>query len=222
LQYRPYLQGPRHWRRQRPGQAPRIRSAVPGCRQAAIRHGDGVVGRSARSQPAGPRAFLSAMGDLVRAGKIRYFGVSNYKSWRVAEICAICDRLGIDRPVVSQPYYNAMNRMPEVEHLPACAYYGLGVVRWMQPALVCFGSWQTKISLVPISRTVRHKIRVAVQPPFCARNVCSLGWSGCQWCDAVISGFVESRGGISPPRAPRHVREPLDSYGSRCSAVAMT
>ena len=33
---------------------------------------------------------------------------------------------------------------------------------------------------------------------------------------------VESRGGISPPRAPRHVREPLDSYGSRCSAVAMT
>jgi hypothetical protein len=31
---------------------------------------------------------------------------------------------------------------------------------------------------------------------------------------------VESRGGISPPRAPRHVREPLDSYGSRCSAVA--
>src|SRR6202521_816006 len=69
-----------------------------------------------------------AMGDLVRASKIRYFGVSNYKSWRVAEICAICDRLGIDRPVVSQPYYNAMNRMPEVEHLPACQFYGLGIV----------------------------------------------------------------------------------------------
>ena len=44
--------------------------------------------------------------------------------------------------------------------------------RWMQPALVCFGSWQAKISLVPISRSVRHKIRVAVQPPFCARDVC--------------------------------------------------
>ncbi len=61
---------------------------------------------------------VRALGDLVRAGKIRYFGVSNYKSWRVAEICNICDRLGIDRPVVSQPYYNAMNRLPEVEHLP--------------------------------------------------------------------------------------------------------
>src|ERR1700744_5309826 len=71
---------------------------------------------------------VRAMGDLMRAGKIRYFGVSNYRAWRVAEICNICDRLGIDRPVVSQPYYNAMNRMPEVEHMPACHYYGLGVV----------------------------------------------------------------------------------------------
>jgi aryl-alcohol dehydrogenase (NADP+) len=71
---------------------------------------------------------VGALGDLIRQGKIRYFGVSNYRSWRVAEICNICDRLGIDRPVVSQPYYHAMNRVPEVEHFPACSYYGLGVV----------------------------------------------------------------------------------------------
>ena len=67
------------------------------------------------------------MGDLVRQGKIRYFGVSNYRSWRVAEICRLCDELGIDRPVVSQPYYHALNRVIETEHLPACAYFGLGV-----------------------------------------------------------------------------------------------
>jgi aryl-alcohol dehydrogenase (NADP+) len=71
---------------------------------------------------------VRAMGDLMRQGKIRYFGVSNYRAWRVAEIANLCDRMGIERPVVSQPYYNAMNRMPEVEHMPACAYYGLGVV----------------------------------------------------------------------------------------------
>lgn len=71
---------------------------------------------------------VRAMGDLIRAGKVRYFGVSNYRAWRVAEICNICDRLGIDRPAVSQPYYNAMNCMPEVEHFPACSYYGLGIV----------------------------------------------------------------------------------------------
>lgn len=71
---------------------------------------------------------VRAVGDLVRQGKIRYFGLSNYRSWRIAEICRICDDLGIDRPVVSSPYYNALNRMPEVEHLPACCFYGLGVV----------------------------------------------------------------------------------------------
>ncbi len=71
---------------------------------------------------------IRAIGDLVRAGKIRHFGVSNYRSWRIAEICNLCDRLGIDRPVVSQPYYNAMNRQPEVEQIPAAVYYGLGIV----------------------------------------------------------------------------------------------
>ena len=70
---------------------------------------------------------VRAMAGLIAAGKIRYFGVSNHRAWRVAEICHLCDGAGIDRPVVSQPYYNAMNRMPEVEHLPACAHLGLGV-----------------------------------------------------------------------------------------------
>ena len=71
---------------------------------------------------------VRALGDLVRSGKIRHFGVSNYRSWRIAELCRLCDELGIDRPVVSQPYYNAMNRQPEIEQIPAAVHYGLGVV----------------------------------------------------------------------------------------------
>jgi aryl-alcohol dehydrogenase-like predicted oxidoreductase len=71
---------------------------------------------------------VRAVADLIRAGKIRYFGVSNYRSWRVAEICRLCDEAGIDRPVASQPLYNALNREVETEHLPACGYFGLGVV----------------------------------------------------------------------------------------------
>jgi aryl-alcohol dehydrogenase-like predicted oxidoreductase len=73
---------------------------------------------------------VRALGDLIAQGKLRYFGVSNHRSWRIAEICNLCDQMGIDRPVVSQPYYNALNRMPEVEHLPACGYYGLGVASY--------------------------------------------------------------------------------------------
>jgi aryl-alcohol dehydrogenase (NADP+) len=73
---------------------------------------------------------VRAMADLVRAGKIRYFGVSNYRSWRVAEICRLCDQAGIDRPAASEPYYHAMYRVAEVEHLPACHHFGLGVVTY--------------------------------------------------------------------------------------------
>ena len=82
-----------------------------------------------KEDPATPlEETAQAMGRLLADGKVRYFGVSNFRAWRVAELCRLCDALGIPRPVVSQPYYNAMNRMPEVEHLPACDHYGLGVV----------------------------------------------------------------------------------------------
>jgi aryl-alcohol dehydrogenase (NADP+) len=71
---------------------------------------------------------LVAMGEIIGAGKARYFGVSNFRAWRIAQVAELCGKLGVPAPVVCQPYYNAMNRMPETEVLPACAGYGLGVV----------------------------------------------------------------------------------------------
>jgi aryl-alcohol dehydrogenase (NADP+) len=71
---------------------------------------------------------VQAMADLIRAGKVRYFGISNYRGWRTAEVVNACLRLGLPRPIASQPYYNLLNRQPENEILPACAHYGLGVV----------------------------------------------------------------------------------------------
>ncbi len=71
---------------------------------------------------------VTVMGELIRAGKIRSFGVSNFRGWRIAEIVAECRRQHVPEPIVCQPYYNALNRMPEVEVLPACDHFGLGVV----------------------------------------------------------------------------------------------
>ncbi len=70
---------------------------------------------------------VDAIGTLIRAGKIRYFGVSNYRGWRIAELVNECEAQGVPSPVVCQPYYNLLNRMPEVEVLPACDHYGIGV-----------------------------------------------------------------------------------------------
>jgi len=71
---------------------------------------------------------IRAIGDLIRAGKIRYWGVSNFLGWRTALLVSLADQMGVPRPVVHQPYYNAANRMPEQEILPACRHFGLGVV----------------------------------------------------------------------------------------------
>lgn len=71
---------------------------------------------------------LAAMGDLIGAGKVRYFGLSNIAGWRIAEVVAQCRLLGVPRPIVLQPYYNALYRLAEVEQIPACRYHGLGVV----------------------------------------------------------------------------------------------
>ena len=70
---------------------------------------------------------LRALDDMLRAGKIRYWGISNFRGWRIAEAVHMAARLGMPAPVVCQPYYNLLNRMPEVEVLPACAHYGIGL-----------------------------------------------------------------------------------------------
>ncbi|MGX7895363.1 aldo/keto reductase [Tsuneonella sp. HG222] len=71
---------------------------------------------------------LRAIKDLMAQGKVRYYGVSNFKGWRIAEVCRIADRLDMDRPVCAQPLYNMVDRLAEVEQLPACGHYGIGVV----------------------------------------------------------------------------------------------
>jgi aryl-alcohol dehydrogenase-like predicted oxidoreductase len=73
---------------------------------------------------------VRAVGDLIRQGKACYFGVSNFSGWRIAEVVRICDQMGIDRPVASEPLYNLVDRTAEVEQLPAAGHYGLGVVSY--------------------------------------------------------------------------------------------
>jgi aryl-alcohol dehydrogenase-like predicted oxidoreductase len=71
---------------------------------------------------------LRAIGALLAAGKIRYWGVSNFRGWRIAEMVYLARQLGMPGPVACQPYYNLLNRQPEVEVLECCRHHGIGVV----------------------------------------------------------------------------------------------
>lgn len=71
---------------------------------------------------------IAAFGDLIRQGKIREWALSNVRAWHIPHVVHLCRQLGVPQPAVVQPYYNLMNRQPEVEVLPAARHFNLGVV----------------------------------------------------------------------------------------------
>ncbi|MGY2291013.1 aldo/keto reductase [Pseudomonas sp. SDO528_S397] len=104
---------------------------------------------------------VSAIGDLIRQGKIRYWGLSNYRGWRIAEVVRLADQLGVDRPVISQPLYNIVNRQAEAEQITAAAAYGLGVVPYSPLARgVLSGKYAPNVTPEAGSRAGRQDKRI--------------------------------------------------------------
>ena len=82
-----------------------------------------------RADPTTPLAeSIDAMGGLIRAGKVRYWGFSNFRAWKIPEMVHLCKELNVPPPVIAQPFYNALYRVAEFEYLPACHAYGIGAV----------------------------------------------------------------------------------------------
>jgi aryl-alcohol dehydrogenase-like predicted oxidoreductase len=73
---------------------------------------------------------LRALDDLVRAGKVRYVGASNYRAWELAKALGISDRYGFVRYQAVQPSYSLADRTPEQELIPLCRDQGLGLVAY--------------------------------------------------------------------------------------------
>lgn len=71
---------------------------------------------------------LRALDDLVRSGKVRYIGCSNYPAWRLGQALATSGRLNIAQYDSVQPRYNLLYREIETELLPLCRAEGLGVI----------------------------------------------------------------------------------------------
>ena len=104
---------------------------------------------------------ISAIGDLLRQGKIRHWGLSNYRGWRIAEVIRVAERLGVDKPVISQPLYNIVNRQAETEQITAAAAYGLGVVPYSPLARgVLSGKYAPDVAPDANSRAGRQDKRI--------------------------------------------------------------
>jgi aryl-alcohol dehydrogenase-like predicted oxidoreductase len=80
---------------------------------------------------------LSALTDLVRAGKIRYFGSSTFPAYQIVEAQWVAERRNRERFICEQPPYSLLVRAIEADVLPVCQQYGMGVIPWSPLA----GGW---------------------------------------------------------------------------------
>ena len=73
---------------------------------------------------------LRTLDGFVRAGKIRYYGLSNFTGWQLTKAAHLADALNIARPVTLQPQYSLLVREIEWEIVPAAIDAGLGLLPW--------------------------------------------------------------------------------------------
>lgn len=82
---------------------------------------------------------LRFLDDAISAGKIGYYGFSNYVGWHIAKASEIAKAQGYTRPVTLQPQYNLLMRDIELEIVAACQDAGMGLLPWSPLA----GGWLT-------------------------------------------------------------------------------
>jgi aryl-alcohol dehydrogenase-like predicted oxidoreductase len=106
---------------------------------------------------------LSTLDDLVRAGKIRYVGVSNFSGWHLMKSLAVADRYGYPRYVVNQTYYSLIGRDYEWELMPLGLDQGVGALVWSP---LGWGRLTGKIRRgAPPPKVSRLPVTAAIGPP---------------------------------------------------------
>ena len=104
---------------------------------------------------------LVAMNDLVRQGKVRYIGMSNHYSWQVRGALDQAKYEGVSPVVCVQDLYNIVNRDLEVDMLPFCYEFGVGVMAYSPLARgILTGKYRLGENLPPESRAGRGDRRM--------------------------------------------------------------
>ena len=73
---------------------------------------------------------LRTLDDLVRQGKVRYIGLSNFMSWQATTAVMLQDRLGLEKYVTAQMYYSLVGRGLEYEFQSFAEYHNIGILIW--------------------------------------------------------------------------------------------
>jgi aryl-alcohol dehydrogenase-like predicted oxidoreductase len=138
----------------------------------------------------------SVMNDLVRQGKILYWGVSEWRSDQIADAVTLCRAAGWAVPVSNQPQYSALWRGIEKGVLPVCEELGLGNVVWSPLAMGILTGKYTSVADVPrdsraatgnsvfMQRYFTQPVLEAVQKlrPVADQASCTMAQLALAWC----------------------------------------
>ena len=140
---------------------------------------------------------IRAMGDLIRQGKILYWGVSEWSASQILDAVHLCQQMNIDPPVSNQPHYNMLGREIEKEVLPMCERVGMGNIVYSPLAQgVLTGKYQPGSPPPPDTRAadessnmfmrwlMSDEVLTKVQKlrPIAERNGLSMAQLALAWC----------------------------------------
>jgi len=171
---------------------------------------------------------LSTFARLIEMGKIRYYGVSNFRSWRVARMVETARHMGIPQPIVCQPPYSAVTRQIETELLPCCDHYGVGVVAYSPLARgVLTGKYKPGAAPEAGSRAARGDKRILqtefrpesleVSQALC-EHAAQRGMSPTQFAIAWVLNNQRIQGVIGGPRTLAQWQDYLAAMSVKLSA----
>jgi aryl-alcohol dehydrogenase-like predicted oxidoreductase len=171
---------------------------------------------------------LEALDDLVRAGKVRAIGASNFPAWLLAWAVAVQEREGWSRFVSLQPQYSLVERSVEVETLPFCRWAQLGVLPWGPlgagflsgryergrdaPSGTRLGDAADSLEEAPARRAVEHNFRAVDEARAVAEEL------GATVAQVAIAWLLHQRGVTAPvigPRTPQQLEELMPAVGLR-------
>lgn len=135
---------------------------------------------------------LRTLDDMVRSGKVRYIGASNYAAWELMKALGISDRLGLVRFISVQPCYSLADRTPELELVPLCLDQGVGIIPYFPLAGGILTGKYSASSVPPGSRADKdpnfarrldgerialgEKVARLAQEAGCSASALSLAW----------------------------------------------
>jgi len=147
---------------------------------------------------------LRFLDDAVRAGKIGYYGFSNYLGWQVTKAVQIAKFMGYAPPVTLQPHYNLIVRDIEFEIVPACLDANMGLLPWSPLG----GGWLTgkyRRDTTPTGATRLGENPNRGQESYAQRNASERVWG--------IIAALETVAGARGARTPEQLAQNLKADG---------